>query len=211
MGIHDLWLFIGAGLLLNITPGPDMALIIARSTQRGTRAGLAAALGVGAGAFVHITAAAIGTSAIIMASARAFTVLKWLGALYLIYVGIEMIRTSTHAAKPQDKPRVWAADGLRGIFIQGFFTNVLNPKVAMFFLAFLPQFIDTNAPQKGAAFFTLGLLFDGTGTLWNFGVACAAGRLGASRGHNRLKGWLARTVGALMVAIGVKLAMAEHP
>jgi threonine/homoserine/homoserine lactone efflux protein len=84
MGVHDVWLFIVAGLLLNITPGPDMALVIARSTQQGTRAGVAAALGIGAGVFVHIAAAAIGISTIIVASARAFTALKWIGALYLV-------------------------------------------------------------------------------------------------------------------------------
>jgi len=94
MGIHDLWLFLALGLLLNITPGPDMALIIARSTQRGTRAGIAAALGVATGAFVHIAAAAIGISAIVVASAFAFSLLKWVGALYLIYIGIQILRTS---------------------------------------------------------------------------------------------------------------------
>src|SRR5438105_3162520 len=100
MGIHDLWLFVVTGLLLNITPGPDMALIVARSTQQGTRAGVVAALGVGVGAFIHISAAAIGISAIIVASAWAFTVLKWIGALYLIYVGIAMVRTSFQSAVP---------------------------------------------------------------------------------------------------------------
>ena len=88
MGIHDFWLFLAAGLLLNVTPGPDLALIIARSAQHGTRAGIAAALGVGAGAFVHISAAAIGIAALIVASAYAFTVLKWIGAIYLVYVGL---------------------------------------------------------------------------------------------------------------------------
>lgn len=108
MGIHDLWLFLMAGVLLNITPGPDMALIIARSTQQGTRAGIVAALGgVGVGAFIHIAAAAIGISALIVASAVTFTVLKWVGALYLIYLGIQMLQSSFENTKPRKLALRW--------------------------------------------------------------------------------------------------------
>src|SRR5262245_52058430 len=140
MGIHDLWYCLLAGVLLNITPGQDMALIIARSTQYGTRAGVAAALGVGVGAFVHIFAAAIGISTLIVASAVAFTVLKWVGAAYLIYLGIQLLRSSL-----LPKPALTTlpiSNGLRSAFLQGILTNALNPKVAVFFLAFLPQFVD---------------------------------------------------------------------
>jgi threonine/homoserine/homoserine lactone efflux protein len=210
MGIHDLWLFLLAGLLLNITPGPDMALVIARSTQFGTRAGIAAALGVGAGAFVHIAAAALGISALVMASAAAFSAIKLIGAGYLIYLGVGMII----AAKPEsttasgDQQRVvgtaWASFG------QGFLTNVLNPKVAVFFLALLPQFIDPDAPSKALAFVILGLIFDATGTLWNVGIAVTAGAVGQTAGFASVKIWLERAIGALFVAVGAKLVLAER-
>jgi len=210
MGIHDLWLFLALGLLLNITPGPDMALIIARSTQRGTRAGIAAALGVATGAFVHIAAAAIGISAIVVASAFAFSLLKWVGALYLIYIGIQILRTSIRTTTRQEHSQTLPLVPLRQIFTQGVLTNALNPKVAIFFLAFLPQFVDADAPSKVAAFITLGLVFNATGTAWNITVAWFAGIVGRSPGYARAKVWLERAIGALFLGIGVKLAFAER-
>jgi RhtB (resistance to homoserine/threonine) family protein len=211
VGIHDLWLFLMAGVLLNITPGPDMALIIARSTRQGTRAGIVAALGIGAGTFIHIAAAAIGISALIVTSALAFTVLKWVGALYLIYLGIQMLRSSFQLKEPVAAPQFLPALALRQVFLQGVLTNVLNPKVAMFFLAFLPQFVDVDAQSKIAAFVTLGLLFDAVGTAWNIVVAWFAGKLAATSSFGRLKVWLERTIGALFVGVGVRLALAERP
>src|SRR5262249_2402383 len=154
---------------------PDMALIIARSTMQGTGAGLVAALGIATGLFVHILAAAIGVSAIVLASAVAFTVLKWIGALYLIYLGIQMLRSSLHTDKERRQLQSQPAMALRHVFAQGFLTNVLNPKIALFFLAFVPQFVDSNASSKAAAFITLGLLFNSVGTAWNFGVAWFSG------------------------------------
>lgn len=207
MGIHDLWLFILAGALLNVTPGPDMALVIARSTQHGPRAGIAAALGIGVGTFFHIAAAAVGISALILASAWAFTAVKWVGALYLIYLGIQTLRATF--GKPQAAaPLVAAAPAsLAQIFRQGVLTNALNPKVAIFFLAFLPQFVDADAPSTAMAFLTLGLIFDVVGTLWNVLVALAAGWLAATAPSQRLKLWLERGIGALFVGVGVKLAL----
>lgn len=207
MGIHDLWLFILAGALLNVTPGPDMALVIARSTQHGPRAGIAAALGIGVGTFFHIAAAAVGISALILASAWAFTAVKWVGALYLIYLGIQTLRATF--GKPQAAaPLVAAAPAsLAQIFRQGVLTNALNPKVAIFFLAFLPQFVDADAPSTAMAFLTLGLIFDVVGTLWNVAVALAAGWLAATAPSQRLKLWLERGIGALFVGVGVKLAL----
>src|ERR1700730_11227999 len=177
LGIHDLWLFLVAGLLLNITPGPDMALIIARSTQQGTHVGVAAALGVGGGAFVHITTAAIGLSAILVTSVFAFTILKWVGALYLIYLGVQMLRATFGVTTERFGVELSSSVTVRQAFMQGILTNVLNPKVAVFFLAFLPQFVDPDAPSKIFAFVTLGLLFDVVGTVWNLAVAWIAGRL----------------------------------
>ena len=164
LGTHDLWLFVLSGLLLNITPGPDTLYIIGRSSTQGLRGGAVAALGVGTGALVHICAAALGLSAILAASATAFTVVKIVGAAYLVYVGISLIRSksaieSSPAASAAQRSR------LRSIFFQGFLTNVLNPKVALFFLAFLPQFVLTDAPSKPLAFLFLGAIFDINGTI----------------------------------------------
>jgi len=211
MGIHDLWLFLMAGVLLNITPGPDMALIIARSTQHGTRAGIVAALGVGVGAFIHIAAAAIGISALLVASAWAFTVLKWIGAAYLMYLGIQMLRSSFEGKPVLERPQPLPSDCLRQIFLQGVLTNALNPKVAVFFLAFLPQFVDADAPAKIAGLIALGLLFNAMGTTWNVAVAWFAGRAATTRVYGHLKTWLERTIGSLFLFVGIRLALAERP
>lgn len=209
MGIHDLWLFILAGVLLNITPGPDMALIVARSMAQGTRAGIVAALGIGAGTFLHIAAAAIGLSALILASAVAFTLLKWAGALYLVYLGVQMMRSSARILPSSATAPAMPRASLKQIFFQGVLTNALNPKVALFFLALLPQFVDDAATSKTTAFVTLGLVFDAIGTLWNIAVAWFAGRLAASTGYAGMQIWLERAIGALFVAVGIKLAIAE--
>ncbi len=208
-GTHDLWLFVLSGLLLNITPGPDTLYIVGRSSSRGAQAGAVAALGIGTGALVHICAAALGLSAILAASATAFAAVKIIGAAYLVYVGISLIRSS----KPMGSSPV-AADirpaSIRGIFFQGFLTNVLNPKVALFFLAFLPQFVASDAPSKALAFLFLGAIFDINGTLWNLLVAWStariSGRFGA--GGTFLK-WFNRSIGSLFVYIGIRLALAH--
>ena len=203
-GVHDLALFIAAGLLLNITPGADLALIGARSAAQGFRSGAAAALGVGAGCFVHVAAAALGLSALIASSAAAFTVLRWVGAAYLVWLGIGLLRGSGAAsATDAADPRVtW-----RRSFVQGFLTNALNPKVALFFLAFLPQFIETTAPHKALAFVVLGVLFAVNGTVVNVVFAALVARLRSTFGARPAVGrWLGRGVGALFIALGVRLA-----
>jgi threonine/homoserine/homoserine lactone efflux protein len=207
-GIHDLWLFVLAGLLLNITPGPDTLYIVGRSTTQGFRAGVLAALGIAGGCFVHITAAAIGLSALLAASAAAFAVLKFIGAAYLVYVGITLLREPGNA-----KPNTSGipAAPLKRIFWQGFLTNALNPKVALFFLAFLPQFIDTSSPGKTAAFLLLGLIFNVNGTLWNIFVAWATvsfKRVFSSGSSAGL--WINRSIGAIFIGLGIKLALSER-
>jgi threonine/homoserine/homoserine lactone efflux protein len=207
-GIHDLWLFVLAGLLLNITPGPDTLYIVGRSTTQGFRAGVLAALGIAGGCFVHITAAAIGLSALLAASAAAFTVLKIIGAAYLVYVGITLLREPGNS-KPN--AREIPAAPLKRIFWQGFLTNALNPKVALFFLAFLPQFIDTSSPGKTAAFLLLGLIFNVNGTLWNIFVAWATvsfKRVFSSGSSAGL--WINRSIGAIFIGLGIKLALSER-
>src|SRR5689334_5381535 len=210
LGIHDFWIFVLAGLLLNITPGPDVAYIVARSAQLGWRGGATAALAIAAGCFVHIAAATLGVSAIIAASALAFSVLKWIGALYLIYVGVRMLlaRAQTGALSDQADP---LPAPLRTVFWQGFLTNALNPKVALFFLAFLPQFISAEAPSKPFAFAVLGLVFNLNGTLWNLAVAAFAARVATTRAYAHVGRWLERAIGGLFIALGVRLALAQRP
>jgi threonine/homoserine/homoserine lactone efflux protein len=208
-GTHDLWLFALSGLLLNITPGPDTLYIVGRSSSRGAQAGAVAALGIGTGALVHICAAALGLSAILAASATAFAAVKIIGAAYLVYVGISLIRSSKSVGPSPVAVEIRPAS-IRGIFFQGFLTNVLNPKVALFFLAFLPQFVASDAPSKALAFLFLGAIFDINGTLWNLLVAWStariSGRFGA--GGTFLK-WFNRSIGSLFICIGIRLALAH--
>jgi threonine/homoserine/homoserine lactone efflux protein len=204
LGTQDLLVFIVAGLLLNITPGPDTLYIVSRSSTQGSRAGVAAALGVGAGILVHVSAAAVGVSALFAASASAFTVLKLAGAAYLIYVGISLMR-----APGANVPTLEVAS-LRTVFVQGFWTNVLNPKVALFFLAFLPQFVDPAAADKTLALLFLGLLFNANGTLWNLFVAWSAARIGQALLRGPAATWFNRAVGALFMYLGVRLAFSRN-
>jgi len=148
-GTTDLALFVVSALLLNITPGPDTLYILGRTASQGWRCGTLAAFGIAAGLLVHTLAAAVGLSALLAASAAAFTLLKWAGAAYLVYIGVSLFFASPANRSP--RPELHAA-GLRAVFLQGFLTNVLNPKVALFFLAFLPQFVDPSAPNKALAF-----------------------------------------------------------
>jgi threonine/homoserine/homoserine lactone efflux protein len=209
LGTHDLLLFVASGVLLNITPGPDMLYIMARSSAQGARAGAAAALGIAAGCIVHILAAAFGLSALLAASATAFTVLKLLGAAYLVYVGLSLIWKSRIAPKAKASAKLAPAT-LRAIFIQGFLTNVLNPKVALFFLALLPQFIDVDAPSKPLAFLLLGAIFNVNGTLWNLLVAWSTARISVGFDRTRLAVWLNRCIGGVLVYIGIRIAFAKQ-
>lgn len=209
-GIHDLPLFIGAGLLLNITPGADVALIAARSSAQGFRAGAAAALGVGAGCMLHALAAGLGVSALLASSATAFSVVRWVGAAYLVWLGIAMLRSR---AKPAQAGAAPAPARWGRVFAQGFLTNALNPKVALFFLAFVPQFIDAHAPSKMLAFVVLGVIFNINGTAVNLGFAwgIAALRQRFQGSSGRVGLWLTRGAGALFVGMGLRLALADSP
>ncbi|WKA27893.1 LysE family translocator [Bradyrhizobium roseum] len=208
LGIHDLWLFILSGLLLNITPGPDTAYIIGRSLQLGWRGGAAAVTGISTGCLVHVFGAAIGLSALLMTSSAAFTVLKWAGAAYLLLTGVQMLLS--RARPPAEAAVAGNATSLSRVFWQGALTNVLNPKVALFFLAFLPQFVTAESSHKTLAFLTLGLIFITGGTLWCFAVAAfaarAAGRIRRSAGA---MAWINRALGGLFVYLGIRVAMLE--
>ncbi len=213
-GLHDLWLFVVAGFLLNITPGPDMAFFGSRTASQGARSGLAALAGICTGCLVHTAAAAFGLSAILLASANAFLVVKLIGAAYLVYVGATMLweslkqKSGGGLALDNTMPAI----GHRKIFWQGFLTNVLNPKVAIFFLAFLPQFISADSPNKAAAFLVLGVLFIVNSCfvtlplIWF--IASARERIQANA---KIDLWLNRMCGALFVGVGIKLAFTERP
>ncbi|POV84788.1 lysine transporter LysE [Aeromonas sp. ASNIH8] len=207
LGIHDLALFIVSGLLLNMMPGPDSLLIMLRSGSQGWRAGSMAALGIGTGTMVHVLAAALGLSALLSASAELFAVIKLMGALYLVYLGVSMLWQSGTSTSV-DGAVVVPALSYGHIFRQGLLTNVLNPKVALFFLAFVPQFIEPASPQKAMAFIVLGCIFNLNGMIWchllAFSTAFASRKV---RLPARVATWLNRVMGGLFVGLGIKLAV----
>jgi len=207
-GTHDLLLFIASGLLLNATPGPDTLYIVGRSSTQGWRAGATAALGIGTGTLVHILAAALGLSAILAASAAAFTAVKIAGAAYLVYVGISLLRSPTR--RPEAAAITTPAASLRTVFVQGFLTNVLNPKVALFFLAFLPQFVSPDAASKPLAFLFLGAVFIFNGTLWCLVLVWSASAIsGRLRGRASTGLALKRATGVVFIGLGVRLAVSK--
>lgn len=214
MGIEHVGLFIAAGWLLNLTPGPDVLYIVSSALRSGVRAGVVASLGITAGCFVHIVAAAVGVSAVLMASSAAFEVLKWGGAAYLLYTGVRLL-LSRHISDMSLGVAVAGATApmrLRDVFFKGFLTNVLNPKVAIFFLAFVPQFIAPDAPHKALAFAVLGVLFNVNAIPINLGYAFLAGWLAQRSGAvQRGMHWLDRVAGALFVGFGIKLALTAAP
>ena len=207
LGIHDLALFIVSGLLLNMMPGPDSLLIMLRSGSQGWRAGSVAALGIGTGTMVHVLAATLGLSALLSASAELFTVIKLIGALYLVYLGISLLRQRASPAASTEPSVALPALSYGRIYRQGLLTNVLNPKVALFFLAFVPQFIDPAAPQKALAFIVLGCISNLNGMIWcpllAFSTAYASRKV---RLPARVGLWLNRLMGGLFVGLGLKLA-----
>ena len=211
-GIHDLPLFVLAGLLLNITPGPDMLYIAGRTASQGFRSGLAAVMGINVGCLVHTFAAAIGLSAILTASAEAFFLVKLVGAAYLVYVGITLIIEKQNNGAAMQISSSLPSKTTHQAFWQGFLTNVLNPKVALFFLAFLPQFISTDSASKPAAFVLLGVIFIVNSLFVTVGFAALVAQAHARFQHStRVVVWLNRCCGALFIAIGVKLALTEEP
>jgi threonine/homoserine/homoserine lactone efflux protein len=208
VGINEVWLFVVSGLLLNVTPGPDTAYVVGRSIQLGWRGGAAAAIGISCGCLVHVFGAAIGLSALLMTSSAAFAVVKLAGAAYLLFSGVQML-LSRPRPMADVKPR-GEATPLGRVFWQGALTNVLNPKVALFFLAFLPQFVAADSPHKTLAFLALGLIFIFNGTLWCLGVAAfaakAASRLRQSDG---VMVWINRVLGGMFVYLGIRVAMLQ--
>ena len=213
VGIEKFWLFVVSGIILNILPGPDSLYIITRSASQGFRAGSAAALGIGAGTLVHFLAAAFGISAILATSATAYSIVKILGCLYLLYLGVTMIIGKASNAQAGDSgiAQTRQHESLSRVFYKGFLTNVLNPKVALFFIAFVPQFIAIDAPSIPLAFILLGLVFNFNGMIWCHGLAWFAAAISKQFNRNAvLTTWLTRAVGILFVYFGVSLALSEQ-
>ena len=204
--LASLGLFIAAALVLLITPGPAVLYIVARSIDQGRRAGLVSMLGVHAGTLVHVAAAAAGLSALLAASAMAFSVVKYLGAAYLIFLGVRRLldrTTSVTSRRPERRH-------LRRAFLDGVVVNVLNPKTALFFLAFLPQFIMTARGDVGAQVLGLGLLFVGLGVITDGLYAVGAGTAAHwLRGNPRLvrsERWVS---GSMYIGLGVAAALSS--
>ena len=222
LGIVHLGLFCVAVLLLNLTPGPDTAFIVGQSVAHGRRAGLMSVFGISVGCMVHTIALALGLSALIAASAGAFTLIKIVGAAYLIFLGVRMLVTTLRnkGARGNADAAVGIAPSARKTarprsagrtFAQGFITNVLNPKVVLFFLSFFPQFVSLDSVSKGWAFAVLGVVMTVISTIYNGSVAWLAGGItDRMRGAPRIKVWLERSVGAVFIALGAKLALDER-
>ncbi|HEU4460814.1 MAG TPA: LysE family translocator [Methylibium sp.] len=210
MGLQDLPLFFVAVFVLNATPGADLLLTLTRTLQGGARAGLAAAAGISAGCLVHTLAAALGLAALLAVSALAFETLRWIGAAYLLWLAIGMLRRAWAGGDAAAAPEAAAPRSGWADFRAGLLTNVLNPKVALFFLAFLPQFIAADAPNKGLAFVLLGLIGIAQGAVFLVGVVAVATRL-RRFGSARAARVLQAIGGALFAALALRLAAASRP
>lgn len=201
-GIHDYWAFLLASFLLWITPGPDTMYILARSIAQSRWAGILSGLGIGSGTIVHTLFAAIGLSALLAASAWAFTFIKIAGACYLVYLGVQAL---LKPIKRLESGQVESMSGWR-IYRQGFLTNLLNPKVAVFFLAFLPQFVDPLARMGALPFLILGASFVVGGTLYCIVIASfAAWASQTIRRNPTTMGWLERLAGCVYIGLGLNL------
>lgn len=206
-GTHNLLVFLGAGILLNLTPGPDTLYIVGRSLAQGRKAGVVSALGIGTGAMLHTVFASVGLSAILATSALAFQIVKYAGAAYLIYLGIRLILEKASPAATGGKERSHDSLNRGKIYRQAVLTNLLNPKVALFFMAFLPQFVREEHASEILPFLFLGAIFVTTGTLWCLIVAWFAGSLSSLLSRDgKTAGWFRKLGGAVFIAIGLNLA-----
>lgn len=208
LGIGNFYVFVTACLMLNVYPGPDTMYIIGRSVSQGRMAGVAAVLGITSGGMVHGLLGCFGLSAILAVSSKAFFALKLLGCCYLLFQAVQMFRTASHLSNTEI--RVQEHSSFFRIYRQGAVTNILNPKVALFFLAFIPQFISPAAANKPLAFLLLTVTFMTTGTLWCLAVALTASKLSSRmRSSKRCSKWLLRINGSLFAFLGLKLAVTD--
>ncbi len=199
--------FFIAALLLNLSPGPDMAFILGQTARKGVPSGFSAMFGIWSGAFVHVIFASLGLSAILVTSAFAFSVVKWVGAIYLIWLGIQAIFSKGFllAEKEHDSSKA-----MMKIFKQGFLVDVLNPKVAIFFLAFLPQFAVEGAGPVSAQLFLHGTLIIAVAALVEPPLILIGGKFTSYLNNNlKVSRWMDRGLGALFIGLGIKLATTD--
>jgi threonine/homoserine/homoserine lactone efflux protein len=200
--------FFTAAVLLNLSPGPDMAFILGQTAKRGVQSGFSAMFGIWTGAFIHVISAALGLSAILATSAIAFSVVKWAGAAYLIWLGIQALRSqgTNMSVNSQVSPK-----SLMKIFQQGVLVSVLNPKVAIFFLAFLPQFVEAGAGAVSAQLFLHGLLIIVVTAFVEPPLILVGGKLtGYLSNNTKVSRWMDRGLGALFIGLGIKLATSDR-
>lgn len=196
--------FVVAGLLLNITPGPDVLYIVGRSLAQGRAAGVISALGIATGSLVHVAGATLGLSAVLATTPFAYDLVRYAGAAYLVWLGVRALRSRAVHLSIDDA----GAFSRAAIFRQGAITNVLNPKVALFFLAFLPQFTDPSRGSVAVQAAVLGLVFIGNGLLVCIAYALGARAIGGwLRTRYDVQTWMNRAMGALFVGLGVRLAL----
>lgn len=204
--LNNIILFILAGLTLNITPGPDMMFVITRSVAESARSGVVSSLGIAAGSVFHTLAVALGLSALLMAVPAAYEVIKYTGAAYLVYLGLKMLFSKQSLKLSDDKKPV----KMHSVFLQAMVTNIFNPKVALFFLAFLPQFVNPVG-NITLQLTLLGLLFNFNGTIVNIFVALSAGRLGKfiklKLNNSSVFKWITASV---FIGLGIRLALLER-
>jgi threonine/homoserine/homoserine lactone efflux protein len=210
-GVHDLWLFVVTVFVLNATPGVDMMITASRTLQHGLRGGLATALGVNAGCIVHTLAAAFGLAALLSASAAAFATVKWVGAAYLLWLAIGMLRGAWRGggAAPIAVQGDAATSGW-ALFRQGLLTNLLNPKIALFFLALLPQFIGAHAPDKTAAFLYLGAVMVLQSLLFLAGFVVVVASLRRLQPRPVVRRAIQGTGGLVLLVLSARLALTQR-
>jgi threonine/homoserine/homoserine lactone efflux protein len=201
---HSLLVFVGAGLLLNITPGPDVLYIVGRSIGQGRSAGLVSVLGISTGCLFHVASAALGLSAVMFAWPPAYDVVRYAGAAYLVWLGVRTIASKSSPIRIQRAEPV----SLGRVFRQGMLTNMFNPKVALFFLAFLPQFTNPAHGSVPLQIAMLGLIFIANGTVVCVMYALAASWIGEWLSTRYgIAAWLNRAMGGLFVGLGARLAV----
>ncbi len=205
--LNNYLMFIGAAFILVIAPGPDMAYMLARTVAQGRTAGFLAAAGINAGAYVHVFASVVGLTAILAASTIAFTALKWAGACYLVWIGYRALTGKSAALNIEGV----ASQGMRrsAVFWQGFWSDVLNPKVAIFFLAFLPQFVDVTNEEVGVTqqLLLLGVTCNVVAICTNLVLVYFASAVtNRLRKSQRLVAWMHKAMGAVFIALGIRIA-----
>jgi threonine/homoserine/homoserine lactone efflux protein len=207
-GILNFEAFIVAGVLLNLTPGADTMYILGRSIAYGKQAGIISALAISTGSLIHTVLAAMGLSVLLAESQLTFNIVKYIGAAYLIYLGIKMMIHTSHKIIQPITTGLFQSN--RKIYFYGILTNVLNPKVALFYLAFLPQFIDPEYSNHLISFLVLGLTFTLTGTIWCLFLALfSSGVSERIRTNDHIKNWLHKITGLIFISLGLKLAFSE--